>query len=625
MHDEQEIFELLDTLKGSTSPSDSVELIFIASLMRYLEEDEAYSNLFTIHSLLEVEDELVSRLDDMLDQIEEDIPYFKDVFTQLPALHNLDVMAFTKVLYAIKSVNIKSIGYDKWCQQLIEQFENSLFSGGAHTSPASLNQLAINILRPKQGSFYDGTFGFGGGAMTALKFAQENDGHLNVWGQEINHRVYALAKIRFFLCGEANLTLKKGDMFVNPGFVDQRQLKTFDHIYMDIPKSYRTQFDFKGDPYHRFVYGNPSERSAEFGFISHMLASLKETGRAITVVSSGTLFKGGINGTIRKNMIDDNIIEAVIALPSGLYEGTGIPVNILVFNKNKPKETKDQILFINAHDLYTEDGRSKRYISVDDINKIVEVVQAGREIEEFSTYVQNNDLIDGNLLPSRYVTSSQMAIAGYGQVTFHLDRLKHLKTTPLKSKVELFSGYNVSSKNKESENGRFKIVRLSDVHDGKLHDESIARYNIENNARIERYVLQKDDVILSTRGTTIKVAIVPAHEGVMLLSQNFIGIRCDEQLNPAFLKAYLESPVGTFILTNKLSGTAIPTLRRKDIEAIEIPDIPMSKQESMMSGFLQKEQWIEAEMKRLQRELEDAKRTVLDEMGVSGVYEVRKE
>jgi len=599
-------------------------MIFIASLMRYLEEDETYANIISISALFEKEDAVASRLDEMLDRIEDEIPYFKNVFTQLPALHNLDRVAFTKVLYAIKSVNIKSIGYDKWCQQLIEQFENSLFSSGAHTSPASLNQLAINILRSKQGSFYYGTFGFGGGAMTALKFAQENDGHLNVWGQEISHRVYALAKIRFFLSGEANVTLKKGDIFVNPEFVDQHQVKTFDHIYMDIPKSCRTQFDFKGDPYHRFVYGHPSERSVGFGFISHMLASLKKTGRAITVVSSGTLFKGGINGTIREHMIDDNIIEAVIALPSGLYEGTGIPVNILVFNKSKPKETKDQILFINAHDLYTEDRRSKRYLSVDNINKIVEVVQAGREIEEFSTYVKNNDLIDGNLLPSRYVTSSQMDIPGYGQMTFHLDRLNHLKTTPLKSKVELFSGYNVGSKNKENENGQFKIVRLSDVHDGKLHVESIARYDIANNARMGRYVLQKDDVILSTRGTTIKVAIIPGHDGVMLLSQNFIGIRCGKQLNPAFLKAYLESPVGTFILTNKLSGTAIPTLRRKDIEAIEIPDIPMSKQESIMSGFLQKEQLIEKEMKRLQQELEDARQTVLDEMGVSKIYEVQQ-
>src|SRR5699024_8660409 len=215
-----------------------------------------------------------------------------------PALDNLVGMAYAKVLYAIKTVNIKSIGYDKWCQQLIEQFENSLFSGGAHTSPASLNQLAINILRPKQGSFYDGTFGFGGGAITALKFAHENNGHLNVWGQEMNYRVYALAKIRFFLSGEANVTLKIGDIFVSPGFVDQHLLRTFEYIYMDVPKAYRTQFDFKGDPYHRLVSGNPSERSAEFGFISHILSSLNETGRAITVVSSGTLFKGGINGTI---------------------------------------------------------------------------------------------------------------------------------------------------------------------------------------------------------------------------------------------------------------------------------------------------------------------------------------
>src|SRR5690625_214463 len=129
---------------------------------------------------------------------------------------------------------------------------------------------------------------------------------------------------------------------------------------------------------------------------------------------------------------------------------------------------------------------------------------------------------------------------------FDLDNLSNIKTSPLKNMATFFSGYNVGSKNKESEKGKYQIVRISDVYDGKLHEAGIARYDIKNNARIEKYMLEKDDVILATRGTSLKVAIIPENDGDMLLSQNFIGIRCGTDLDPAFLKAYLESPLGQF-------------------------------------------------------------------------------
>src|SRR5699024_7719199 len=106
----------------------------------------------------------------------------------------------------------------------------------------------------------------------------------------------------------------------------------------------------------------------------------------------------------------------------------------------------------------------------------------------------------------------------------------------------------------------------------------------------------------------------------MLLSQNFIGIRCGNKLNAAFLKVYLESPIGKFLLTNKLSGTAIPTLRRRDIELLEIPNVPFEKQKEMMNEYLQKENFIEKEIAKLKQELADAKKKTFNEMGISGIY-----
>lgn len=619
---EKELYTLLDKFRGELNSAEILEIFFVGTLIYYLDQDEKYCKVIDMKSLLEEDDELSLKLQQILKKIEEEIPYFKDVFSHLTAIINVTPAQLTNLLYVIKEFDIESIGYDQWCEHLIRQFEDSGVNRGEHTSPDTINQLSVKILSPQKGTFYDGTFGFGGGAINALRYSEKRDGVLEVWGQELNMTTYALAKIRFFLIGKEDIVLEVGDIFAEPMFTKNDILKTFNYIYMDIPKSYKINYDFKNDPYNRFIYGKPNQQTYDLGFISHMLASLKKTGRAVIVVGDGTLFRGGAHTTIRKNIINSNVIESVISLPSGLYKNTGIPVNLVIFNKNKPNNIKDKILFINARDLYTEDKKSKRYISTENITKIVQTVESGSEVEEFSKYVKNVDLIDWSLLPSRYIIRRQLDIPGYGEVKFDLDLLNYLKTIPLKNKATFFNGYNVGSNNKENENGQFMIIRLSDVKDGKIVMENVTRYDILNNARVEQYLLRENDVILSTRGTSLKVAIIPPHHGEMLLSQNFIGIRCGDKLNPAFLKAYLESPIGKFILINKLSGTAIPTLRRKDIESIEIPDIPMTNQERMMHKYLSKEQLIEEKITILKQELEEAKGTVLDEMGVSCVYRI---
>ena len=133
----------------------------------------------------------------------------------------------------------------------------------------------------------------------------------------------------------------------------------------------------------------------------------------------------------------------------------------------------------------------------------------------------------------------------------------------LKDIATMFRGFNVGAKNKESSDGKYRIVRLSDVQDGKILMDTISRYDIENNAKVGMYELKEGDVILSIRGNSLKAAVVPEDDEDLLLSQNFIGIRCKKDLNPDYLKVFLESPLGQYLLSNKMSGTAIPTLSKK--------------------------------------------------------------
>ena len=454
--------------------------------------------------------------------------------------------------------------------------------------------------------------------------AKKQAGSLKIYGQEISPKALALSKMRFFINGIEDADLRLGNVLTSPAFTEGKHVQQFDFVYMDAPFGVALQHNesITNDPFQRFIYGVPSKRSADMAFISHALASLNERGKGVVTTIDGTLYRGGADAVIRKNIIATDIIEAVVSLPARLYDKMVLPVNILFFNNEKRADRKGKILFVNAADRFTDELRQEKELSEGTIEEIAETVRRGIEIEDFSKWVQNADIKDGNLLPSRYVMASEIYVAGHGQVKFHQDKLNAKKTIPLLEKASFFSGFNVVSKNKESEQGKFRIVKISDVQDGKLVLDHISRYDIDNNAKVEKYRLFKGDVILSIRGQALKTAIIMEDKEDLLLSQNFIGIRCGSQLHPEFLKTYLDSPVAQFLLASKLSGTTVPTLSRKDVDALEIPDLPLEEQQAVIEKYKMKTEKIERKMEELEQELKKAKRKVYKQMGIGKAYEI---
>lgn len=207
-------------------------------------------------------------------------------------------------------------------------------------------------------------------------------------------------------------------------------------------------------------------------------------------------------------------------------------------------------------------------------------------------------------------------------VRFDVAAYEDMPTIPLGDVAKLFRGYNVGSQSEEREDGTFKIVSLSDVEDGQIKLENVTRYDIKAKARTSMYELNKGDVILSIRGQTLKVAVVPVSEENLLLSQNFIGIRCHPQLDPYFLKMFLESPLGQYLLTNRMSGTAIPTLSRKDIERLKIPLQPIDKQRELREQYYEQESYIFQEIERLEKQLRTEKLLAFEKMGLKGTFQI---
>ena len=151
-----------------------------------------------------------------------------------------------------------------------------------------------------------------------------------------------------------------------------------------------------------------SGKKADLMFVQHMLASLKPDGHMATIMPHGVLFRGGKEKLIREIFIQDDVIEAIISLPPGLFYGTGIPACVLVMNKSKPDELRDKVLFINADREYAE-GKNQNKLRPEDIEKIDFVFTQKRELPKYSRLVDKAEIVDKhdyNLNIRRYVDNT---------------------------------------------------------------------------------------------------------------------------------------------------------------------------------------------------------------------------
>ena len=167
--------------------------------------------------------------------------------------------------------------------------------------------------------------------------------------------------------------------------------------------------DLQNDKYARFMRGMPPKSKGDYAFISHMIASAKEfTGRVAVIVPHGVLFRGSSEGRIRRALIEENLLDAVIGLPKGLFQTTDIPVAILIFDKSRQEGGENQarkdIVFIDASNEYIS-GKKQNTLSDGHIEKILTTYRERKEIEKYSHVATPEEISenDYNLNIPRYV------------------------------------------------------------------------------------------------------------------------------------------------------------------------------------------------------------------------------
>ena len=254
--------------------------------------------------------------------------------------------------------------------------------GGEFYTPPEVSTLLARIVNPQSGDEIADPC-CGSGSLLIRTAQQVKDQNVALYGQEMNAGTWALCRMNMFLHGFDNAQIEKGDTIRNPLLIEGDKLKKFNVLVANPPFSLDKwgQDAAKSDPFKRFSYGIPPKSRGDYSFILHMVSAMNETnGRAGIVVPHGVLFRGGSEGKIRQGLIEDNLLDGVVGLPSDLFFGTGIPAALVFFNRAKSDE---KIFFIDASHDY-EDGTKQNRLRQEDIEKIVTTWQKRENVDKYA-------------------------------------------------------------------------------------------------------------------------------------------------------------------------------------------------------------------------------------------------
>lgn len=297
---------------------------------------------------------------------------------------------------------------------LIEKFgSNAGKKAGEFFTPKNIAKLLAMLAAPKPGDrICDPAAGSGGLLLLAgEEVEKQGSKDYALYGQEKTGATYNLARMNMFLHKKDSARIEWGDTLNNPLLLDGDHLMKFDIVIANPPFSLDKwgEEGIEKDKYNRFYRGMPPASKGDYAFICHMIETAKPMeGRVAVIVPHGVLFRGSKEGIIRRQLIEENILDAVIGLPANLFSTTSIPVAILIFDRSREKggknHTKKNVLFIDASKDF-EAVRAHNLLKDEYINKIVSTYKQLKEVAKYSHLatlkeIQENDF---NLNIPRYV------------------------------------------------------------------------------------------------------------------------------------------------------------------------------------------------------------------------------
>ena len=304
-------------------------------------------------------------------------------------------------------------------EYLIREFADSAGKkGGEFYTPRDVVRLMVRLLKPQDRMrIYDPCIGSGGMLIQSKDYIEEHGGDsnsLSLFGQDSNGKVWAICKMNMIFHGILDAHIENKDVLTQPAHIQPNgELEHFDRVISNPPFS--LDYDSKTLTFpERFHYGLCAEKDkADLMFAQHMLAVLYQDGIMATVMPHGVLFRGGPEQKIREKFIRDDVLEAVIGLPTNLFYGTSIPACILIMRPKQGKqlyapEHAGKVLFINADAEYEPGSSNQNYLRPEHIEKIIDTYEKFYDVPGYAAVISTDELAanEYNLNIRRYADNA---------------------------------------------------------------------------------------------------------------------------------------------------------------------------------------------------------------------------
>ena len=429
-------------------------------------------------------------------------------------------------------------------------------------TPTEVRKLIVDILGfHKAHRIADFCCGGAGLGLELWKRLTIRNKEVSFHGEELNRNLCDAAQLYFSAYEVPDGEIEERDILTIP---DTAESQSYDIIVLDIPRGQNvTEVYDEKDP--RLLCFNKKNIYSDWIFIQDVLYRLKKTGTAAVLVTPGALTR--VNEEIlREQIVVNDWLEAVITLPENLYSKYYAGTELLIFNKDKESSRKGKVIFIDISKEFKRQGRRTVEITEAGLLQVREIFVHSWEVKGVSA-VCSREQIQKNqysFKPSQYIQQE--------------DEWEFVSELVLEDIAQITRGAQVPKRADVVEDGDVYFLNIKDIQEKRIQYEGADKVRSTNSVCKGKYRIQKDDILITSKGTALKLAIVEDYSPEAYISGNLTLIRVNpEKYHPYVLFEYLNSRQGQISLERIQSGTTIRILSNASLQKLKIPEYHLEK------------------------------------------------
>lgn len=468
-------------------------------------------------------------------------------------------------------------------------------------TPTEVRKLIVDILGfHKAHRIADFCCGGAGLGLELWKRLTIRNKEVSFHGEELNRNLCDAAQLYFSAYEVPDGEIEERDILTIP---DTAESQSYDIIVLDIPRGQNvTEVYDEKDP--RLLCFNKKNIYSDWIFIQDVLYRLKKTGTAAVLVTPGALTR--VNEEIlREQIVVNDWLEAVITLPENLYSKYYAGTELLIFNKDKESSRKGKVIFIDISKEFKRQGRRTVEITEAGLLQVREIFVHSWEVKGVSA-VCSREQIQKNqysFKPSQYIQQE--------------DEWEFVSELVLEDIAQITRGAQVPKRADVVEDGDVYFLNIKDIQEKRIQYEGADKVRSTNSVCKGKYRIQKDDILITSKGTAMKLAIVEDYPPEAYISGNLTLIRVNpEKYHPYVLFEYLNSRQGQISLERIQSGTTIRILSNASLQKLKIPEYNLEKMREIGKGLKENQTVFYREKYMLEKQYENKRKHLLKELEV---------